>query len=54
MHTDSQSAVDVLPLHCLPLVRFYYSSASKENLYNVMNYILGGVLFSLLCNVGAL
>jgi serine/threonine protein kinase len=35
-------------------VRFYYSFASKDNLYIVMEYISGGDLYSLLRSLGAL
>ena len=35
-------------------VRFYYSFASRENLYIVMEYLGGGDCFSLLRSVGAL
>jgi len=35
-------------------VRFYYSFASRENLYIVMEYLAGGDVYSLLHNLGAL
>lgn len=35
-------------------VRFFYSFASRENLYIVMEYVPGGDCYSLLKSVGAL
>lgn len=45
---------DVACASRMPQVRFYYSFASKDNLYIVMEYIAGGDLYSLLRNLGAL
>ena len=35
-------------------VRFYYSFASRDNLYIVMEYVAGGDCYSLLRSLGAL
>lgn len=46
---------DILISACNPfVVRFFYSFTCRENLYLVMEYLIGGDLYSLLRNVGCL